>query len=200
MQTEAIGDPGPARKRQGTETLSMKYLVTMSAITFALLGGVTDIAAGSVRAPRAQSMTSPRSVGARAEATTHRVATLVSVRLAGLGSSVTSPRGPYQVRPAKIAFDLGGYYGAGTKGLWIDHLKWVDWGKPVAYASGLVHARAWPSKNFITTAGGIMLDQVRSCGAKRAYYTYASMLVPAGFPQNTQSMSYGTSEQALTAC
>ncbi len=126
-------------------------------------------------------------------------APLVSEKLAALGSSVTSPRGPYRARPRKIAFDLGGYYGAGTKGLWIDHLKWVDWGQPVAYASGVVHARVWPSTNFMTTAGGIMLDQVRSCGA-HSYYTYASMLVPAGYPANTESTSGGISEQALTPC
>jgi hypothetical protein len=86
------------------------------------------------------------------------VAALVSVNLAGFGSIVTSPRGPYRAHPAKIAFDLGGYSGAGTKGLWIDHLSWVDWGQTIAYASGTVQARAWPSANFITTPGGVMLD------------------------------------------
>jgi hypothetical protein len=116
-----------------------------------------------------------------------------------LAALFTSPRGPYWARPAKIAFDVGGYYGAGTKGLWIDHLVWVDWGQPIAYASGVVHARVWPGNNFITTAGGIMLDQLRSCGT-HSYYTYASMLVPGGFPANTESTSFGISEQALTPC
>jgi hypothetical protein len=124
---------------------------------------------------------------------------LVSVKLAAFGSTITSPRGPFRARPGKIAFDLGGYYGAGTKGLWIDHLKWADWGQPVAFASGVVHARVWPGHTFVTTPGGIMIDQVRSCG-NRTYYTYASMLVPAGYPENTESTSVGTSEQALTPC
>ena len=113
---------------------------------------------------------------------------------------MTSPLGPYRARPTKIAFNYGKYYGAGTRGLWIDHLRWFDWGKPLAYASGLVHARVWPSRKFITTAGGITLDQLRSCSPKRSYYTYASMLVPDGFPQNTESTAYGISEQALTPC
>jgi hypothetical protein len=127
------------------------------------------------------------------------VPALVSVKLAALGLSVTSPRGPYRARPAKIMFDLGGYYGAATRGLWIDHLTWVDWGQPIAYASGIVHARAWPSDNFTTTAGGIMLDQLQSCGS-HSYYTMAVMVAPAGFPANAESAAYGESEQALTAC
>jgi hypothetical protein len=31
---------------------------------------------------------------------------LVSEKLAALGSTITSPRGPFRARPAKIAFDL----------------------------------------------------------------------------------------------
>jgi hypothetical protein len=46
-----------------------------------------------------------------------------------------------------------------------------------------------------------MLDQLRSCGTKSySYYTYASMLAPAGFPANTESTADGESEQALTPC
>jgi hypothetical protein len=103
------------------------------------------------------------------------------------------------VRPTKLSFDLGG--GTGTKGLWIDHLKWTDWGGPVAYASGVVHAQAATGSGFITTPGGIMLDQLRSCstGAK-SYYTSANMVVPAGYPENSDSTSYGIGEQALAPC
>ena len=81
----------------------------------------------------------------------------------------------------------------------IDHLTWVDWGQPIAYASGTVHARAWPSANFITTAGGVMLVQLRSCGT-RSYYTMAVMLAPAGYPANSQATATGETDQALTPC
>jgi hypothetical protein len=164
--------------------MSIKHPMIVLAVTLALLSAAVGVSA-------ADQHTAVR---------TRSAATLVSVRLAALGAGTTSPRGPYRARPVKIAFNYGSYYGAGTKALWIDQLRWFDWGKPVAYASGLVHARVWPSKKFITTAGGITLDQLRSCGMKRSYYTYASMLVPAGFPQNTQSTAYGISEQALTPC
>jgi hypothetical protein len=103
------------------------------------------------------------------------------------------------VRPTKLSFDLGG--GTGTKGLWIDHLKWTDWGGPVAYASGIVHARAGTGSGFITTPGGIMLDQLRSCSTQaKSYYTSANVVVPAGYPENADSTSYAIGEQALTPC
>ena len=168
-----------------------------ASVTLAVFGAITGVATGShARASQTRTVTVTRTAYVRSTTKAAGVRALVSERLAALGTSVTSPRGPYRARPVKIAFDLGGYYGAGTKGLWIDHLKWVDWGQPVAFASGVVHARVWPSDNFIMTAGGIMLDQLRSCGTQsHSYYTYASMLVPAGFPANTESTAYGESER-----
>jgi hypothetical protein len=44
-----------------------------------------------------------------------------------------------------------------------------------------------------------MLDQLLFCD-NRNYYTSASMLVPAGYPENPEWTSNGTSEQALTPC
>jgi hypothetical protein len=180
----------------------MRILAMVAGVAVAALGGtvgVADRSAGRAADPR--SVSAIDTGHARAIARRSRAATLVSVRLAALGGSVTSPRGPYRARPTKIAFDLGGYYGAGTKGLWIDHLKWVDWGQPVAYASGIVHARVWPGHSFVTRAGGIMLDQLRTCGSKpTSYYTAASMDVPDGFPQNTESTATAIGEQALTPC
>jgi hypothetical protein len=125
------------------------------------------------------------------------VSALVSQNLAPYGSSIQSPRGPYRPRPAKLTFDEGGI--VGSTSLWIDHLTWVDWGQPIAYASGIVHARAWPSANFITTPAGIVLYELRSCGT-RSYYTMAAMFAPAGFPANSESTAIGESEQALTPC
>ncbi len=178
----------------------MKHLVVVSAVTLALLGGAFGAAAGGQPAPRARLSGRAQGFAPLAEAKRQRAVTFVSVTLSALGVGVISMRGPYRTRPGKIAFNYGRYYGAGTRGLWIDHLKWTGWGKPVAYASGLVHARVWPSKRFITTPGGITLDQLRACTPKRSYYTYASMLVPAGFPQNTKSTAYEISELALSPC
>jgi hypothetical protein len=178
----------------------MKHLLLVCAATLVLFGVVVGVAAGGQPAPRARLAESAQGLSPLAEAKRQRAVTLVSVTLSALGVGVISARGPYRTRPRKIAFNYGRYYGAGTKGLWIDHLKWVDWGKPVAYASGLVHARVWPSKKFITTAGGITLDQLHYCSTKRSYYTYASLLVPTGFPQNTKSTAYGISELALSPC
>jgi hypothetical protein len=178
----------------------IKHPIVVSAVTLALFGDVVGAATADQLVPLPRLMAGSPAFSTRSHARTRRLPPLVSVRLAALGVGTTSPLGPYRTRPTKIAFNYGKYYGAGTKGLWIDHLRWFDWGKPVAYASGLVHARIWPSRRFVTTVGGITLDQLRSCNLKRSYYTYASMLVPAGFPQNTESTAYAISEQALTPC
>jgi hypothetical protein len=180
----------------------MRYLATVAASTVAAFGGTVGVAAGSnEHAAHTHGVAVAKTALARTRTRTPRSETLVSTRLAGIGGNVTSPRGPYRARPTKISFDLGGYDGAGTKGLWIDHLKWVDWGQPVAYASGVVHARVWPGHSYVTRAGGIMLDQLRSCGTKpSSYYTSASMVVPDGLPQNTESTATAIGEQALTPC
>jgi hypothetical protein len=179
----------------------MRNLATVAALTLAAFGGIGGLAVGSdAHAVHTSAVGVSKPAHARSRTRTPRATTLVSVRLAALEGNVTSPRGPYRTRPTKIAFDLGGYYGAGTKGLWIDHLKWVDWGQPIAYASGVVHARVWPGHSYVTRAGGIMLDQLRSCGSKPFYYTSASMVVPDGFPQNTESTATAIGEQALTPC
>ena len=183
----------------------MKILLPISAsLALAIAGTVAGRATagqrhGSSAHTPTVAVSAAKTLRIRSTRSAPNAAPLVSMNLAGFGSSVTSPRGPYRARPRKIAFDLGGYYGAGTKGLWIDHLRWVDWGQPVAYASGVVHARVWPSHTFMTTPGGIMIDQLRSCGT-RSYYTSVAMAVPAGYPANTESTSVATSEQALTPC
>lgn len=180
----------------------MRNLGAVAAFTLSAFGGIGGVAAGSDGpVARTHAVTVTKTARARPRTRTPRSKTLVSVRLAGIGGNVTSPRGPFRARPTEMSFDLGGYDSAGTKGLWIDHLKWVDWGQPVAYASGVVHARVWPGHSYVTRAGGIMLDQLRSCGTKpSSYYTSASMDVPDGFPQSTESTATAIGEQALTPC
>lgn len=178
----------------------MRLLGTVAAVTVAIFAAISGVAAGSDRhAARTQAVAITKTTHVRSRTRTPRARTLVSVRLTGIGGQVTSPRGPFRVRPTKIAFDVGGP--DGTKDLWIDDLKWVGWGQTVAYASGVVHARVGPGHPYVTTAGGILLDQLRSCGTKpSSYYTSAYMAVPDGFPQNTESTATAIGEQALTPC
>jgi hypothetical protein len=78
----------------------------------AILGATVGVATGSqAHASRARTVTVTRTVYVRSTTNAPGVPALVSERLAAFGSSVTSPRGPYRARPAKIAFNLGGYYG-----------------------------------------------------------------------------------------
>src|SRR5579862_8067269 len=112
------------------------------ALAVAALAGlaVASVSSGSTRqsAPRP---TVPRTVNVtnivRATKTQPGVPVLVSQRLAALGSSVTSPRGPYIARPKQITFSTS-RVGSGLA-VYVDHLKWVDWNQPVAFASGIVH-------------------------------------------------------------
>ncbi len=156
-------------------------------VALATLGATAGVATGShVQASRTHTASVQSNTITVLETSALGVRALVSEQL-GLSS-----RGPYRARPVKIEFD---------QDLWIDHLKWVDWGQPVAFASGVVHASAGPSYSFTTTAGGIMLDKLQSCATgSHSYYTYASMLAPAGFPDNTESMAGGEAEQAPTPC
>ena len=109
---------------------------------------------------------------------------LVSKNLAGFGSSVTGPRGPYASRPSKITFSTGSDFAA-----YVDHLSWVDWGKPVAYARGIVHTRDWQQHGYIATPGGVIVDQLLSCEG-RSYYTYAELFAPAGFPSDSRNTAW----------
>jgi hypothetical protein len=119
---------------------------------------------------------------------------LVSKNLAAFGSSVTGPRGPYASRPTKITFETGSYFAA-----YVDHLSWVDWGKPVAYARGIVHTRDWQQHGYIATPGGVIVDQLISCEG-RPYYTYAELFAPAGYAANSERTDVGSNGRALTRC
>jgi hypothetical protein len=115
-------------------------------------------------------------------------------RFQGSTVHVTGPRGPYASRPSKITFSTGSDFAA-----YVDHLSWVDWGKPVAYASGIVHTRNWQQHGYIATPGGVILDQLISCEG-RSYYTYAELFAPAGFAQDSQNTYFGQNARALTRC
>jgi hypothetical protein len=122
---------------------------------------------------------------------------LISKNLAPFGTDVTKPRGPYQARPSKITFDTSKVgYGFAA---YVDHLKWIDWGKPVAYARAIVHTRAWQQHGYVATPGGVIVDHLVLCNG-RSYYTAAELRAPAGFAENTRSTATGESTQALTPC
>jgi hypothetical protein len=122
---------------------------------------------------------------------------LVSKNLAPIGTDVTKPRGPYQARPSKITFDTSKVgYGFAA---YLDHLKWFDWGKPVAYARGIVHTRTWQQHGYVATPGGMIVEKLVSCNG-RSYYTYAEHFAPAGYYYNSESTAIGGNAQALTPC
>jgi len=157
---------------------------------------VAGVASGS---PRHSATTRTVTVTKTVQATKTQpgVPALVSQRLAALGSSITSPRGPYLARPHKITFATSRVgYGLAV---YVDHLRWADWDQPVAYASGTVHTRDWQQAGFVATPGGVIVDQMLSCEG-RSYYTYSQLFAPAGFQFNSQSTSTGYSGQSLTPC
>jgi hypothetical protein len=126
------------------------------------------------------------------------VPAVVSKNLAAFGGSITGPRGPYSARPSKIAFSTS-LVGGPNLAAYVDHLSWVDWGQPVAYASGVVHTRDWQQHGYVATPGGVIVDQLLSCNG-RYYYTYAELFAPAGFAFNSQDTAVGTSGRAMTPC
>ena len=166
--------------------------------TVAVFGVVVSIAAGSrADASAAHTVTVTKTVYVRSTTSAPGIAARISKRLAGFGGSVTSPRGPWAARPSKVAFDQGG--SEGTRGLWIDHLVWVDWGQPVAFATGIVHALDSSGSGYVETQGAVTVYALRGCRA-RSYYTDVSMVAPSGFPANSESTITGEGQQALTPC
>ena len=172
-------------------------------LAFVAVAGVAGagIASGSTRhstSSRTVTVTKTNTVYSPSATNVAPVAGLVSLRLAAFGSSISSPRGPYRGRPSKITFSASPV-GGPDLAVYVDHLSWVDWGKPVAYASGIVHTRDWQQHGFIATPGGVIVDQLVSCGG-RSYYTYSELFAPGGFPSNSQDTSVGSSERSLTPC
>jgi hypothetical protein len=164
---------------------------------------VAGIASGSARHSTSRrtltvTKTKTKTVYSRSATNAAPVAALVSLGLASFGSSITSPRGPYRARPSKITFSTSPV-GGPNLAVYVDHLSWVDWGQPVAYASGIVHTRDWQQHGFIATPGGVIVDQLLSCGG-HSYYTSSELFAPAGFASNSEDTSVGESEQALTPC
>ncbi len=160
----------------------------VAAIAGVALAGSAGVATGSVRrGPSTRTATRTVTVTKTVLATTTQpgVPAFVSQNLAAFGGSVTSPAGPYRAHPSEITFSSSPV-GGPNLAVYVDHLSWVDWGQPVAYASGIVHTRDWQQNGFIATPGGAIVDQLLSCEG-RSYYTYSELLAPAGFPSNSQS-------------
>jgi hypothetical protein len=169
-----------------------------AAAVLAVTGAVAGVASGSgghSGATRTVTVTKTRTVYVLSTTNTPPVAARISRRLAAFGTGITSPRGPYLRRPAKITFSTGPY----NLAAYVDHLRWVDWGQPVAYASGSVHTSDSPQAGYVVQQGGVVVDQLRSCNG-RSYYTYSELFAPAGFPYNSQETDVATSGQALTPC
>jgi hypothetical protein len=82
--------------------------------------------------------------------------------------ALVSQRGPtagaYVPKPSKLNLIYGYRSDAAAA-----HLKWVDWGQPVAFATGDILIQT-SSGGFESVPGALVLNELIACGTKPAYY------------------------------
>ena len=81
--------------------------------------------------------------------------------------------GTYVAKPSKLDL-IDGYLSAVEAA----HLKWVDWGQPVAFATGDILIQT-SAKSFESVRGALVLTGRIACGTKpTSYYTSATVYTP----------------------
>jgi hypothetical protein len=76
--------------------------------------------------------------------------------------------------PAEFSFNV---YGAVVG----KHLRWTDWGEPVATADGVFSERRFSSTNRVHFRSTLRLSQLRVCRGVE-YYTHAAVPLPSSGP------------------
>ena len=131
------------------------------AVTFAVVAVSTGLGSGLVGVASADGVLS----------SAHRRAVTKAARAVGAASensTVVSKRGtkagPYVVRPSQLSLDYGHLSNDRAS-----HLTWVDWGQPVAFASGdiLIQTSTGGYESF---HGALVLAGRIACRARPTYY------------------------------
>jgi hypothetical protein len=142
--------------------------------THALAAALASVAVGGVGVAAASDRTqssSGRTVdrpdrGSEARA---KVRALVSTRGPKAGS--------YVARPSRLTV-IYGY----RSDVAASHLKWVDWGQPVAFASGDILIQT-STGGFESVRGALVLDGLIACGANPTYYYKSATAYTPTYPK-----------------
>jgi len=103
--------------------------------------------------------------------------------------------GRYVVRPSRLNLIYG--YRSDVAAA---HLRWVDWGQPVAFATGDILIQT-SSGGFESVPGALVLYQLTACGTKpTSYYTAATYTAATAYtPSYPQYTAIGTGKPGLAS-
>lgn len=85
--------------------------------------------------------------------------------------------GPYIAKPLKLDL-IDGYQSAVDAA----HLKWVDWGQPVAFATGTILVQT-SATSFTSVRGAVVLTGLIACGSRPTYYYKSATAYTPNYPK-----------------
>ena len=97
--------------------------------------------------------------------------------------------GPYVAKPSKLDLIYGYRSNVGAA-----HLKWVDWGQPVTFATGDILIQT-AAGGFESVPGALVLSGRIACGAKPTYYYKSATAYTPTYPAYS-SVSVGKPQLA----
>jgi hypothetical protein len=131
-------------------------------IRLAIAGAIVGVAAGGANiATGSTGHSLPRRTVTVARA---MLATTKRSRVSALVSKHGPKTGPYVAMPSSLDLIYG--YRSDVAAA---HLKWVDWGQPVAFATGDILIETSTGR-FESVPGAIVLTGLTACGTKPTYY------------------------------
>lgn len=140
-----------------------------AAVTLVAAAAAIAIGAGSGNAAVGNAITQGRA----GRAAKRLIGTTAKAGAPALVSRYGPRRGRYVARPSRLNL-IYGY----RSDVAADHLRWVDWGQPVAFATGDILIQG-PSGGFQSVNGALVLNGLVACGPKPTYYyTSATAFTP----------------------
>jgi hypothetical protein len=161
----------------------MRILPTGVVLAVLGAGVIAGVATGSDgHRPRTRTVTVTKTV----------LATTTQPGVPALVSSRGENAGPYVAHPASLSLIPASPSNAQPPETKAVHLHWVDWGQPIAFATGDILYKPEGSNGFQAYSGALVFYNLMACGSAPTYY-YTSVY---GFPRSLTYYYNGVSSLA----
>jgi hypothetical protein len=173
--------------RDGSEGSGHEHQVAVAGVAVAGVAvagiAVAGVASGSTEhSSRTRTVTVPKTV----------LATTTQPGVRAFVSSRGEVAGPYVARPASLSLIPASPSNAQPPATKAVHLRWVDWGQPVAFATGDILYKPEGSNRFEAYPGALVFYNLMACGSAPTYY-YTTVV---GFPRSLTYYDDGESSLA----